>query len=385
VINIKISPDFLTKDDLSEKERWMRLALSLAKKGEGRVSPNPMVGAVVVKNGRLIAQGYHRYFGGPHAEVEVIRVAKEEARGSTLYVTLEPCSHYGKTPPCTQAIIRAGIQQVIIATLDPNPINSGQGIQELQSAGIETELGICEEEAKKVNEAFFKFMKKRIPFVIVKAASSLDGKIATCKGESKWITGEESREFAHRLRDKVDAVLVGVNTVIKDDPALLAPSKNNFARIILDSKLRIPLNSRVLENQDKADTFIFTTSGADKQKLRELESKGIKIVIVREEDGGRVNIEEVLKKLGGLEIMILLVEGGGEVIGSFFDKRLVDKLFLFLAPRIMGGRDSPTWVEGKGVNLLSQTPHIQISSLRRIGEDLFLEGYVNSKTVKSDM
>jgi len=378
-MDIRVSPDFLTEGNLSEKERWMRFALSLAKKGEGRVSPNPMVGAVVVKDGRLIAQGYHRYFGGAHAEVEAIRIAKEEARGSTLYVTLEPCSHYGKTPPCTQAIIRAGIRRVIIATLDPNPINSGQGVQELQSAGIETELGVCEEEAKKVNEAFFKFMKKRIPFVIVKVASSLDGKIATCKGESKWITGKEAREFAHRLRDKVDAILVGVNTIIKDDPTLLAPSKNNFARIILDSTLRIPLNSRVLENQDKADTFIFTTSGADKQKLSKLGEKGIKVVIVREEDEGRVNIEEVLKKLGELEIMILLVEGGGEVIGSFFDKRLVDKLFLFLAPRVIGGRNSLTWAEGKGVDLLAQTPRIEISSLRRIGKDLLLEGYVSSK------
>ena len=362
----------------------MRLALSLAKKGEGKVSPNPMVGAVLVKDGKLIAQGYHRYFGGPHAEAEAIRRAGAEANGSTLYVTLEPCSHYGKTPPCTQAIIRAGIKQVIIATLDPNPINSGQGVQELQSAGIETEVGICEKEAKKVNEAFFKFMKKRIPFVIVKAASSLDGKIATCRGESKWITGEESREFAHHLRDKVDAILVGVNTVIRDDPDLLAPSKNNFARIILDSRLRIPLSSRVLENQDRADTFVFTTSKADKQKLRELENKGIKVAIVKE-DEGKVDIEEVLKKLGSLEIMILLVEGGGEVIGSFFDKKVVDKLFLFLAPRIIGGRNSLTWVEGKGVNLLAQTPHIEISSLRRIGKDLLLEGYVSSKTVKSDM
>jgi len=372
------------KDDSSAKEKWMRLALSLAKKGEGKVSPNPMVGAVLVKDGKLIAQGYHRYFGGPHAEVEAIRRAGAEANGSTLYVTLEPCSHYGKTPPCTQAIIRAGIKQVIIATLDPNPINSGQGVQELQSAGIETEVGICEKEAKKVNEAFFKFMKKRIPFVIVKAASSLDGKIATCRGESKWITGEESREFAHHLRDKVDAILVGVNTVIRDDPDLLAPSKNNFARIILDSRLRIPLSSRVLENQDRADTFVFTTSKADKQKLRELENKGIKVAIVKE-DEGKVDIEEVLKKLGSLEIMILLVEGGGEVIGSFFDKKVVDKLFLFLAPRIIGGRNSLTWVEGKGVNLLAQTPHIEISSLRRIGKDLLLEGYVSSKTVKSDM
>ena len=376
MINIEVRSKSLTKDELSEKEKWMRLALSLAKKGEGKVSPNPMVGAVLVKNGKLIAKGYHRYFGGPHAEVEAIQRAKDKARGCTLYVTLEPCSHYGKTPPCTQAIIRAGIRRVVIATLDPNPVNSGRGVQELKKAGIEIELGVCEEEATKVNEAFFKFMKKRIPFVVVKVASSLDGKIATSKGESKWITGQKAREFAHRLRDKMDAILVGINTVISDDPSLLAPSKDSLARVILDSKLRIPLNSKILKNQDKADTFIFTTSKADRQKLCELKSRGIKVAIVKEDQDGRVDLEEVLKKLASLEIMILLVEGGGKVIGSFFDKGLVDKLFLFLAPRIIGGRNSLTWVEGKGVDLLSQTPHIEVSSLRKIGQDLLLEGYV---------
>jgi len=376
VINIEVRSKSLTKDELSEKEKWMRLALSLAKKGEGKVSPNPMVGAVLVKNGKLIAKGYHRYFGGPHAEVEAIQRAKDKARGCTLYVTLEPCSHYGKTPPCTQAIIRAGIRRVVIATLDPNPINSGRGVQELKKAGIETELGVCEEEATKVNEAFFKFMKKKIPFVVVKVASSLDGKIATSKGESKWITGQKAREFAHRLRGKMDAILVGINTVISDDPSLLAPSKDSLARVILDSKLRIPLNSKILKNQDKADTFIFTTSKADRQKLCELKSRGIKVAIVKEDQDGRVDLEEVLKKLASLEIMILLVEGGGKVIGSFFDKGLVDKLFLFLAPRIIGGRNSLTWVEGKGVDLLSQTPHIEVSSLRKIGQDFLLEGYI---------
>ena len=376
MINIEVRSKSLTKDELSEKEKWMRLALSLAKKGEGKVSPNPMVGAVLVKNGKLIAKGYHRYFGGPHAEVEAIQRAKDKARGCTLYVTLEPCSHYGKTPPCTQAIIRAGIRRVVIATLDPNPINSGRGVQELKKAGIETELGVCEEEATKVNEAFFKFMKKKIPFVVVKVASSLDGKIATSKGESKWITGQKAREFAHRLRGKMDAILVGINTVISDDPSLLAPSKDSLARVILDSKLRIPLNSKILKNQDKADTFIFTTSKADRQKLCELKSRGIKVAIVKEDQDGRVDLEEVLKKLASLEIMILLVEGGGKVIGSFFDKGLVDKLFLFLAPRIIGGRNSLTWVEGKGVDLLSQTPHIEVSSLRKIGQDFLLEGYI---------
>ena len=353
----------------------MRLALSLAKKGEGKVSPNPMVGAVLTKNGTMIAQGYHRYFGGPHAEVEAIEKARAKAKGATLHVSLEPCSHWGKTPPCTQKIIKAGIKKLIAATLDPNPLNSGRGIEELQKGGIETEVGILKEEAEKVNEAFFKFMGKRIPFVIVKAAASLDGKIATCKGESKWITSEKSRRFAHRLRDRVDAVLVGVNTIISDDPSLLPISKKNFARIVLDSSLRIPLEARTLKNLDKANTLVFTTPRSDKDKLQQLKEKGIKVAMMGGEDG-KVNLDEVLKKLGELEIMSLLVEGGGEVIGSFFEKRSVDKIFLFLAPRIIGGRGALTWVEGKGVNFLKETPFIEINSVKKMGGDLLLEGHV---------
>jgi len=366
-----------------EKEKWMRLALKLAKKGEGKVSPNPMVGAVIAKDGKIIAQGYHHYFGGPHAEIDALWKAKDKAKGGTLYVTLEPCSHYGKTPPCTKEIIKRGIKKVIIATLDPNPINSGKGVQELRRGKIETEIGICEEEAKKVNEAFLKFMKKRIPFVTVKVASSLDGKIATSSGESKWITSEKSRKFSHRLRDKMDAILVGINTVIRDDPSLLAPSKNNFVRIILDSKLRIPLEAQVLKNQDRGDTFIFTTSRADERKLKELKSRGIKIAVVKENEN-RVDIEEAVRELGKLEIMNLLVEGGGEVIGSFFEKKLVDKIYLFLAPRIIGGKKSITWVEGKGVKFLKETSYIKIDSLKKIENDLLLEGYVKENSSFSE-
>jgi len=211
--------------------------------------------------------------------------------------------------------------------------------------------------------------------VIVKAAASLDGKIATYKGESKWITSEKSRRLAHHLRDRVDAILVGVNTIIRDDPSLLPPSKKNFARIVLDSSLRIPLKARILQDQDKADTFVFTTLRSDKDKLLQLEKKGIKVAIMGEEDG-KVSLEEVLKKLGELEIMNLLVEGGGEVIGSFFEKRSVDKIFLFLAPRIIGGRGALTWVEGKGVGFLKETPFIEINSVKKIGADLLLEGRV---------
>ena len=358
------------------KQKWMQIALSLAKKGEGRVSPNPMVGAVLIKDGRVLAGGYHPFFGGPHAEIEAITQAKEEARGSTLYVTLEPCSHFGKTSPCTQAIIEAGISKVAAAILDPNPLNSGKGIEELKEAGIETEVGVCEKEAREINEAFFKFMEKRIPFVIVKAAASLDGKIGTQTGESRWITGPQARKLAHEMREKMDAILVGVNTVIRDDPSLLPPSKKKFFRIILDSTLRISLEARVLKEQTKAQTIIFTTPRAPKRKVDQLQNKSITIATVRKNSDERVSLKEVLEELGRLKILSLLVEGGGEVIGSFFEKGYVDKVFLFLAPRIVGGRGSLTWVEGKGIKALSQTPRIEVRSFERIGEDLLLKGYV---------
>ena len=356
------------------KEKWMRLALSLAKRGEGKASPNPMVGAVLVKDGKLIAKGYHRYFGGPHAEIEALKRAKDKAKGATLYVTLEPCSHYGKTPPCTLAIIKAGVSKVIAATIDPNPLNSGRGIKILREKGIETEVGICEEKAKKLNESFFKFIREKIPFVTVKVGASLDGKIATFTGESKWITTEKSREVAHNLRNKFDAILVGINTVIKDDPKLLPPSQRKFLRVILDSRLRVPLSSKVLKDQKKAPTLIFTTPKANLKKMRILKNEGIKINVV--ERGGKVPLKKVLSYLGEFGIMSLLVEGGGEVIGSFFEENLVDKIYLFISPRIIGGKNSLSWVGGKGIDSLDKSPKLKISSLKRIDEDIFVEGYI---------
>lgn len=354
-------------------EKWMKLALKMAKKGEGKVSPNPMVGAVLTKEEKVIATGYHKYFGAPHAEVEAIEKAKGEAQGATLYVSLEPCNHYGKTPPCTEKIMGAGIKKVVAATSDPT---SRGGLKRLAKEGIETDLGVCQKEAKKLNEAFLKYVREKIPFVIVKAAASLDGKIATPGRESKWITGEKSRKFAHSLRDKVDAVLVGINTVIEDDPSLLPSScKRRFIRIILDSKLRIPLKARLLKDQKKSPTFIFVTSKANKPKLQELKKRGIKVVTTKEEKE-KVSLKEVLRILGELEIMNLLVEGGGEVIASFFEQKRVDKVFLFLASRIIGGKEAPSWVEGKGINSLKETPYIDIDSWKRTGEDFLLQGYV---------
>ena len=355
---------------------YMECALSLARLAMGYASPNPAVGAVVVRDGEIVGMGYTQPAGSDHAEVMALRQAGSKANEASMYVTLEPCSHLGKTPPCTQGIIKAGISKVIAAILDPNPINSGKGIEELKGAGIETEVGVCEKEAREINEAFFKFMEKKIPFVMVKVAASLDGKIATQTGQSKWITGVEARKLAHEMREKVDAILVGVNTVIQDNPSLLPPQKRNFFRVILDSKLQIPLKARVLKEQNKGETIIFTTPPASKEKLARLKNKGVRVIMIGREDEERVSLEEVLLELGRLKILTLLVEGGGEVIGSFFETGYVDKVFLFLAPRIIGGKSSLTWVEGKGVKILSQTPCIEVRSFKKIGKDLLMEGYV---------
>ena len=247
-------------------------------------------------------------------------------------------------------------------------------IKTLREKGIKTEVGICEEKAKKLNESFFKFIREKIPFVTVKAGASLDGKIATFTGESKWITGEKSREVAHNLRNKFDAILVGINTVIKDDPKLLPPSQRKFLRVILDSRLRVPLSSKVLKDQKKAPTLIFTTPKANLKKMRILKNEGIKINVV--ERGDKVPLKKVLSYLGEFGIMSLLVEGGGEVIGSFFEENLVDKIYLFISPRIIGGRNSLSWVGGKGIDSLDKSPKLKISSLKRIDEDIFVEGYV---------
>jgi len=363
-----------------EKERYMRMALSLAKKGEGKVSPNPMVGAVIVKNGRIVGKGYHRYFGGPHAEVEAIKNAGEKAKGSILFVSLEPCCHFGKTPPCTQAIIKAGIKKVIAATYDPNPLNQGKGLKILREAGVETEVGICEKEAEKINRPFFKFIQEKIPYITVKAAASLDGKIATFKRNSKWITSEKSRKLGKRLRDKVDAILVGINTVAKDDPELLPlKSEKRYYRIILDTKLRISLKAKVLGKQALCPTLIFTTPHADENKIKALKQRDVKVRIVEEKEG-KVNLRKVLEELGRMGVASCLVEGGGEVIASFIEENLVDKIFLFLSPCIIGGEDAPTWVEGRGFGLPQEAQRIRVERIRRIDEDILIEGYIEKKS-----
>ncbi len=364
---------------INDDEQWMRQALRLARKGRGRTSPNPMVGAVLVKNGRVTGEGYHARAGGPHAEVVALNKAGEGARDATLYLNLEPCTHYGRTPPCAPAVIQAGVRRVVIGMQDPNPLVKGGGIESLGKAGLEVTVGVLEEECKRLNEAFCKFIVKKEPFVTLKAAAALDGKIATREGESKWISGEASRRFVHRLRDEVDGVLVGVGTVLKDDPQLttrLKGGKNPY-RIVLDTHLRIPEDARVF-GTSPSETIVVTTESAPGEKKERLEKKGAQVLIVGSSKG-RVGLKACLSQLGERGIVNLMVEGGSQINGSFLDEGLIDKLLLFLSPKIIGDKEAPGIFDGKGPATLKEAILLREIRTRRIGEDILIEGYISPK------
>lgn len=361
----------ISKDD----EKWMKRALLLASKAKGMTSPNPMVGAVIVKNGIVVGEGYHERAGEAHAEIVAIKRAGELARGSTLYVNLEPCTHYGKTPPCVPAIIGSGINRVVIGIEDPNPLIRGEGIRRLRQAGIEVELGILEDKSKKLNEAFFKYIIKKEPFVILKIASTLDGKIAMSDGESKWITGDKARRFVHLLRSQVDATLVGIGTILKDNPLLTSRIKGGKdpIRIVLDSQLKIPDEANVLiSNPEK--TIIATTNLASKEKIEKFQDKGIKILCLEPKEG-RVNLKHLLTELGKMNITSIMVEGGSRVNGSFFDEGLIDKMILFISTKLIGNDQALGMFGGKGVSSLKEAKKLKNSKIRRFGEDFCIEGY----------
>lgn len=358
-------------------ENYMKKALKLAEKGIGKVNPNPLVGAVIVKDNRIIGEGYHEYYGGPHAEVNAIRNSTESLEGATIYVTLEPCHHYGKTPPCVDAIIKNKFSKVIIGQVDPNPLVAGKSIEKLKENGIEVHTGILEEECKKLNEVFNKYILSNEPYVVLKAAMSLDGKIATSKGESMWITGEEAREDGHKLRNKLSSIMVGVNTVIKDNPSLTCrvPHGRNPIRIIVDSNLKIPLVSKVLEINKDSRCLIATTNKASQDKINLLKDKGAEVLILPEKNE-KVDIRNLIKELGKLKIDSVLLEGGGTLNFSFLQEKLVNKVQFYIAPKIIGGELSKTPVEGMGIKSLKDAFKITEISTRFLGEDIFIEGYL---------
>ncbi len=350
--------------------QFMRRALELAKLRKGITHPNPTVGCVIVKDGKIIAEGYHEKVGMPHAEAVALEKAGTQAEGSTLYVTLEPCTHYGRTPPCTDAIIRAKVKRVVIATLDPNPLVSGRGVQKLRDAGIDVCVGVLEDEARELNEDFFTYITQKRPYITLKLAQSIDGRIATKHGESQWITNQESRTFAHRLRAQATAVLVGINTVLRDDPSLTVrhiPWESQPIRVVLDPNLRIPITSKLVREKT-AKTLIITAS-ENREKMKILEDEGIKVLLAPAEEG-KLILREVLRELYFMEIMHLLVEGGAQTITSFIKEDLYDRLFIFLAPILIG--------EGIGIGdigtskLLDAKRHM-LKSIYRFGDDVGLE------------
>lgn len=362
----------------------MRIALEQAKKGLGEVSPNPAVGCVITKNNMVIATGYHRRFGGPHAEVMALEKAGKEARGATLYVSLEPCCHFGKTPPCTEAIIKSGIKEMVAAMADPNPANNGRGFKQLRKNKIRVISGILKKEAQELNKAFIERMKKKRPYISVKLAQSLDGKIATRTGKSKWISSKASRSMVHRLRKRHDAVMVGVNTVIRDDPLLNVRTSyfvhrtwcRQPVKIVIDSSLRTPVNARIFSKNSAARVIIATTKKAPVEKEKVLISKGAEILHIKS-DSGRVDLNVLLKRLSRMGIASILVEGGGEITASLFENKLVDKLILFIAPILIGGRDAVTSLEGKGVKSIKDAFRLDEIKLRRIGRDFLMESDVH--------
>lgn len=356
-------------------ERYMRIAIDLAKKAEGMTNPNPIVGAVIVKDGKMVGKGYHRGAGLPHAEVNALRQAGKKAEGATLYVSLEPCDHFGRTPPCTDAVIRSGIRKAIIGMKDPNPVNNGRGIKKLKRNGISTKAGVLEEEARAINKPYTKYITTKIPYVTIKAAQTLDGKIATRTGDSRWITSDEARQYVHELRRKVDAVMVGAKTVIKDDPLLTSRASKGKGplRIIVDSRLRTPLGARLLSSVDRAPVLIAAIKKYPRIKL--YEKKGAEVLVVKSRRG-MVDLRDLLKRLGEIGIAHIMVEGGGELIAGFLEEGLADKLLFFIAPKIIGGRDAVTSVEGEGLARIKDAVMLKTMKIKRFGEDILIESEV---------
>ncbi|MBF0228085.1 MAG: bifunctional diaminohydroxyphosphoribosylaminopyrimidine deaminase/5-amino-6-(5-phosphoribosylamino)uracil reductase RibD [Desulfamplus sp.] len=366
---------------------YMQEAISLAKNGRGYTSPNPMVGAVVVKNGQIVGRGWHRAYGSSHAEVEAINDAGENSHGSDIYVTLEPCNHYGKTPPCTKKIIDSGIKRVVVATQDPNPFVTGGGIQYLREHGIEVEVGIFKDEAETLIEDFIWYIQHdKKPFVILKCATTLDGRIATSTGDSKWITCEKSRQFVHELRHAYDAILVGSGTLHKDNPSLTARIQKNGEqlkhlqakdphRIILDSSLSINLNSKILTQKSDSNTIIAAFADADPEKRSILEKMGVTVITVGKKENF-LDFESLLEQLGKMKIMSLLIEGGSTVIGSALSSGIVNKVLFFIAPKILGGDDGVPVCRGKSPLLMQDSLRLKRVEVMRFDDDTLIQGYL---------
>lgn len=363
-------------------ETFMKRALELACEGKGCVNPNPMVGAVIVKNDQIIGEGFHEFFGGNHAEVNALNMAGENAKGAEIYVTLEPCSHFGKTPPCAIALVKAGIKKVIIAMKDPNPIVSGRGIKILEDNGVEVVVGVLYKEALKLNEIFIKYIRTKKPYVVMKIAATLDGKISTVTGESRWISSEASRKYVHHLRNEMMGIMVGIGTIIADDPLLTTRIEGEVCKsptaIIVDSKLSLPLNSKILETLKQRRIIVGITEEADEAKVRQLEEMGVSIIKTPLKNK-RVDLSFLMTKLGEEGIDSILLEGGSTLNFSCLQEKIVDKVMCFIAPMILGGEKANTSVGGSGIKFLSEGVKVLNIKLKNIGQDILIEGDIKGE------
>ncbi len=365
---------------MKSKIKYMRMAVRLAEQGRGRTSPNPMVGAVIVRDGVIVGEGWHRRAGTPHAERHALESAGEKAKGADIYVNLEPCSHQGRTPPCAPALVRAGIARVFIGMRDPNPLVAGRGIKILEDAGLHVESGILEKECLRLNEAFVKHITTGLPFVILKGAMTLDGKTATKTGESKWITCGESRALVHKLRGEVDAVIVGSGTMLCDDPSLTSRIESKIKdpyRVVLDSKLKTEIDSNFCKLAADGKSIIVTTRELSDEKAVALADAGCRVIRVRAGGNGSCDLEDTLRKLGGMDVASVMVEGGGELHFSLLEAGLADKVMVFIAPKLLGGRGSKTLVEGDGFPAISSSATLKDIRISNIGTDLLVEAYLN--------
>ncbi len=355
-------------------EKLMRKVFELAKKAEGKTSPNPLVGAIIIKDDKIISAGYHASYGTDHAEIMALKKAEGQANDAKLYVNLEPCYHFGLTPPCVDAVIKAGIKEVIIAMKDPNPLTNGKSIRKLIKNGIKVKVGVLAKEAAELNEGFVKYITKRMPFVVAKSAQTLDGRIATKTGSSKWITGEETYNYSRAQRDNFDAILTGINTILKDDPCLCAPNKK-LKKIILDSKLKISLKAKVFKKTPPEDCFIVTTKKSSPKKAIEIVKTGCH-VIVAPEKSGRIDLKWLFKELAGKKIASILIEGGATVIGNALKNNLVDKMHIYVAPKIVGDQKALSSVVGFDVKDINKITNLSDLTVEKIGKDILIKGYV---------
>ncbi len=367
---------------------FMAMAYGLAERARGCASPNPLVGSVIVREGAIAGVGFHEQAGRPHAEVNALRMAGERSRGGTIYVTLEPCVHWGRTPPCVDALLAAGLKRAVISAHDPNPLVHRKGAARLRAAGLDVEVGLLAEKNARLNEAYIKYITRKVPFVTLKAAASFDGKTATRAGDSKWISAPATRDYVHLLRGEADALMIGIGTILADDPRLTVRhptwGRKRVLRVVLDSMLRFPLTARLLGTLDRGGVIVFGREGAPAGKAEALRERGVEVVLIdrpleaagREgpvDEGG--GLELVLAELGRREIASLLVEGGGKLETSFVERRLADRIVLTLSPKLIGGRDARGVLEGRGAALVREALELRETRAFRLGDDLILEGY----------